>query len=125
MRKSTKIFGAAAVASLVFAAGSAFTAANTGVTNETVGYQSNVISGVTVSNVAYVVDIGDSSKLSSINFSVGADYSAGHTATLTINPGGTETYETCIISTGPDLITCATAVTIASVSGIALTVTTG
>lgn len=124
MRKSTRILGAAAVASLVFAAGSAFTAANTGVTNETVGYQSNVISGVTVSNVAYVVDIGDSSKLSSINFSVGADYSAGHTATLTINPGGSETYDTCVITALPDLITCATAAPIATTLGIGLTVTT-
>ncbi len=123
MRKSTKILGAAAVASLVFAAGSAFTAANTGIDNATVGYQSNVISGVVVSNVAYVVDGGDSSKLSSIDFTVGVDYSVGHTATLAINPGVDETPETCLIAATK--ISCATAVTIVSVTGIGLTVTTG
>jgi len=122
MRTSTKLVGALAVAGVVAAGSSAFTASNTGVDAANVGYESAVISGVAVTNVAYVVDPGDASKLSQIEFTEAADLTTGHEAILTIN-GPTTTQIVCDVSVA-STITCLTPVDIASVTSIALTVTT-
>lgn len=125
MRKSTKLLGGLAAAAIVAAGGSAFTAANTGVDAANVGYQSATISGVSVTNVEYVVDAGDASKLSSIVFTETEDVSAGHKAILTINgPAETQTVcSTVVVGT----ITCAVPALqadITTILSIALTVTT-
>lgn len=111
MHKKSKLLAAVAAAGLVAVGGSAFTAANTGVDDAFVGYDSAQISGVTVSNVEYVVDSTDASKLSSIVFTEAEDVSAGYEAILTIN-GPTTTQIACtatydsMSSTGT--ITCLT-----------------
>lgn len=125
MRTSTKLLGGLAAAAIVAAGGSAFTAANTGVDAANVGYQSATISGVSVTNVAYVVDGADASKLSDINFTETEDVSVGHQAILTIN-GPTETQTVCDTSVIGS-ITCvvpAAQAAIAGILSIALTVTT-
>ncbi|WP_024285453.1 hypothetical protein [Cellulomonas sp. KRMCY2] len=123
MRTSIKLLGALAAAGLVAAGGSALTANNTGVEAANVGYQSAVISGVTVSNVEYVVDPLDASMLSEIVFTEAPDVSAGHLAILTVN-GPTQTQITCDTSVALT-ITCLTpSLVISTITSIALTVTT-
>lgn len=54
MRKSTKLFGALAVAGLVAAGGSAFTAANIGQdATKVMGYSTTTVSGATVTSLTY------------------------------------------------------------------------
>lgn len=126
MRSKKKRFLAAfAVAGMIAASTSAFTAANTGVDDAYVGYDSATISGVTVSNVAYNVDESDASKLSSIVFTEAEDVSTGYDAILTIN-GPTEAQIACtatydgVESVGT--IDCPTTANVADVVSIALTV---
>ena len=125
MHGKKKFFGALAVAGLVAASGSAFTAANTGVDDAYVGYESNTVSGVSVTNVAYNVDALDASKLSSIVFTETEDVSSGYQAILTVN-GPTEAQITCTTTydaTGlVGTIDCPTTADVAGVTSIALTV---
>ena len=126
MRKNFKLLGAVAVAGLVAAGGFAFTAANTGVEDAIAGYQSAAVTGVTVTNVEYVVDETDASKFSSIVFTENQDVSAYHTATLTLGNGNSYTRFTCVTTT-IGTITCDTAtaganVDITAVDSVALTV---
>ena len=126
MRKSTKFLTALAVAGMVAVSGSAYTAANTGVDDAFVGYDSNTTSGVSVTNVAYNVDATNASLLDSIVFTETENVSSGYDAILTIN-GPTNTQITCtptydaVAEVGT--ITCPTTATVASVTSIALTVT--
>ena len=129
MRKNFKLLGAVAVAGLVAAGGSAFTAANTGVTPAIAGYQSAAVTGVAVTNVEYKVDPADGSKFSSIVFTETTDVSSNHTAKLTLDKGtGTPAVSDCTISatppaTGaPGTITCLTTANVKEVVSVALTV---
>ena len=124
MKKATKFLTAAAVAGMLAASGSAYTAASTGVDDAYVGYDSNTTSGVTVSNVEYKVSATDASKLSQIVFTEAEDVSTGYKAILTIN-GPTATQITCTTAfdTGVGTITCPTTANVADVTSIALTVT--
>ena len=130
MRKNFKLLGAVAVAGLVAAGGSAFTAANTGVDATIAGYESAAVTGVTVTNVEYVVNATDATKFSSIVFTETEDVSTGYTAKLSLGDGATGTVytsTTCAtptytVSTGPGTITCATTANVADVDHVALTV---
>jgi hypothetical protein len=122
MRKSTKFLGTLAVAGLVAAGGSAFTFGNT-LPASVAGYASAAVSGVTVTNVAYVVDPADASLLTDINFVVTEDVSAGYDAILTINgPAGGATQIVCDADTA-SAIDCPVTDPIASINSITLTVT--
>ena len=134
MRKNFKLLGAVAVAGLVAAGGSAFTATNTGVGPTIAGHQSAAVTGVSVTNVEYVVNTSDASKLSSIVFSETEDVSTGYAATLTLGKGVTATVFTRsdratitapVTATGSEAdgtITCATTANVADVDSVALTV---
>lgn len=125
MRTRSKLIGALAVAGVVAASGTAFTAANTGFTaNEFVGYGSTTVTGVTVSNVAYNVNGTDASLLDTIVFTVAQDVTgAGYESLLTIN-GATGTRTTCTATfTTVGTITCPTTAAIATVTSVGLTVT--
>ena len=118
-----RFLGALAVAGVIAASTSAFTAANTGVDDVYVGYDSATISGVTVTNVAYNVDTTDASKLSSIVFTENEDVSTGYDAILTVN-GSTTTQIPCTATyaTSVGTITCPVTANVADVTSIALTV---
>ena len=91
------------------------------------------VTGVSVTNVEYVVNETDASKLSSIVFSETQDVSTGHTATLTLGKGTTATVFTrsdCATITAPGTepaapgtITCATTANVADVDSVALATT--
>lgn len=120
-----KFLGALAVAGVMAASGSAFTAANTGVDDAYVGYDFNTISGVTVTNIAYNVNATDASKLSSIVFTETQDVSIGYDAILTINgPSGTRITCTPTYGGTPAVgtIDCPTTANVADVTSIGLTV---
>ena len=122
MRKNFKLLGAVAVAGLVAAGGSAFTAANTGVTAAYVGYASASVTGVTVSNVNYVVNQTNPSKLSSIVFTESEDVTTGYKATLTLDQGTSPLTVSSCLTTTINTITCDTTANVAAVVGVALTV---
>lgn len=127
MRKSTKFLSALAVAGMIAASGSAFTAASTGVDDAYVGYDTATTSGVTVSNVEYRVSSTDASKLSNIVFTEAQDVSTGYKSILTVN-GPTTTQITCTATfvagtPGVGTITCPTSANVADVTSISLTVT--
>lgn len=100
MRKSQKLVGAAALAGLIVAGGSAFTASNTLPGNDTgqVGYGSTTVTGITVSNIAYTPDTTDGSKLASVVLTstdlTNAKDTTG-TLTLTGSTGTVLTTEDC------------------------------
>ena len=125
MNKATKFLTTIAVAGMVAASGSAFTAASTGVDDAIVGFDDNATSGVTVSNVAYNVESSDASLLDSIVFTEAEDVSTGHNIILTIN-GTTTTQIDCTATYAASVgtITCDTTGTaVVDVDSIALTVT--
>ena len=129
MRKNFKLLGALAVAGLVAAGGSAFTDANTGINDAIGGYSSADVSGVVVTKVEYVVDVANSAKFSSINFSESTDVvTVTHTAKLTVTGGATPVVTTCTIgatagtTAAPATITCPTTANVEDVTSIALTV---
>ena len=120
--RKKRLLAALAVAGLIATSGSALTAANTGIDDAYVGYGSNTISGVTVTNIAYNVDPVDASKLASIVFTEAEDVSAGYDAILTIN-GPTNTQIACTATFATEgTITCPTNANVADVTSIALTV---
>jgi hypothetical protein len=87
MRVSTKILVAGAAAALVAAGGSAFTAGNTIASGSKVGYGDTTVSGISVSDVQYVVSATDGSKIDKVKF-VSTDSTASNsTGTLTIKDG--------------------------------------
>ena len=92
MGKSTRFIAALAVAGIVAAAGSAFTATST-IDNaeQHVGAVGQTISGVTVSTVQYTVGAGDTTT--AVAFHVGETLGAGDTVTATISDGSTGTAE--------------------------------
>jgi hypothetical protein len=131
MRISYKLLVAGSAAALVAAGGSAFTASGSGVDDAYVSYDTNTVSGVTVSNVEYVVSSTDASKLSKIVFTEAEDVTTGYKRTLTVN-GPTTTQIDCDASfTAADsttgaaaygTITCLTDANVADVTSISLTV---
>lgn len=69
MRKNIKVLGAVAVAGLVAATGSAFTAGNS-VANSVAGFGTSTVSGATVSAVAHTLSSdGDAVTASQVTFS--------------------------------------------------------
>ena len=91
MRKSTKVFGALAVAGVAAVSGSAFTASNTMPTTTPgkVGYGSTTVSGITVDKVEYVVSTADASKIDQVKFVSTDTGAANSTGTLKIMNGTT------------------------------------
>jgi hypothetical protein len=86
MRNSTKLFGAVAVAGLVAAGGSAFTATSTiDSSQKYVGAVSQAISGVTVTNVNYTVGADDTTT--AIDFAVAQVLAAGDSVSASVNSG--------------------------------------
>lgn len=69
MRKSTKLFGAVAVAGLVAAGGSAFTNSNSAIANQVHvgGYSTTTVTGADVSDIAYTYS-PDRSQVDAIVF---------------------------------------------------------
>jgi hypothetical protein len=80
MNKFTKVLGAAAVATLVGASGSAFTAANT-VSASNAGSGATAISGFAVSDIQYDANATDPTKLDAVRFTL--DKTARYTAIKT------------------------------------------
>ena len=121
MRKSTKIYGALAVAGLIIAGGTVFTEANT-VPTSTAGYGTSTVTGVTVNNVKYNVNLNDANHLTSIDFTEIEDISVvgDYKAIMTIN-GPTMAQITCVTTTAYT-ISCPTTAAIDTVQHVALTV---
>lgn len=127
MRLSRVLIAGAAVAAAGIAT-SAFTNSNTfnpdATADAEVGYGELVVSGVTVSNVAYNVVSTDATKLDTIVFTVAAD-AADTNSYLTLTGTGIATTPfSCIPSgAGPFVITCdAGEVVVEAVQKVALTV---
>jgi hypothetical protein len=107
MRNSKRILGALAVAGLVAAGGSAFTAGNTGMpATDTIGYNATTVTGATVNSLTYnysidkdevasvtlVLDLDTTTNVVEIGFNANAPVSCG---TGTYNATTTETTYTC------------------------------
>src|SRR4051794_35644268 len=85
MRRSTKVVGAVAVAGIVAAGGSAFTATSTiDHSAKTVGATGQTISGVNVTNVSYTWD-SSTDDTSGVDFTIGAPLGTNDTLTVTLN----------------------------------------
>jgi hypothetical protein len=88
MRKSTRFIGGLAMAGIVAAAGSAFTATSTiDNSNQHVGAVGQTISGVRVTNVEYEVDPAVKDKTVKVKFHVDQVLGAGDLVTATISDG--------------------------------------
>jgi hypothetical protein len=86
MRITTKFFGAVAVAGLVAAGGSAFTATSAIDSGQKyVGAVGQTISGVHVNNVSYTV--GASDTTTAVDFGVAEILAAGDTVSASVNGG--------------------------------------
>jgi len=113
MRKSTKLVAALAIAGVVAAGGSAFTASNTmSQTSNFAGYGQATATGATITDISYTPLSTDASKLSSVVFASSTDVT-GKTAKLTLKLAGSVvgTPYSCTLgafTTTMD-ITCATA----------------
>lgn len=88
MRKSTKLFGAVAVAGIVAAGGAAFTAANTMPAGGVSGYGQTVSTGATVTAVTDTLLPADNSKLASVAFTSSTDLT-GKAVSMTLKSGTT------------------------------------
>jgi hypothetical protein len=87
MRNITKVFGAVAVAGLVAAGGSAFTATSTiDSSQKYVGAVTQAISGVTVNNVQYTTDAATDTT-TAVDFGVAQVLAAGDTVSAALNGG--------------------------------------
>jgi hypothetical protein len=100
MRKSTRFIGGLAMAGIVAAAGSAFTATSTIDTQKYVGAVSQSISGVTVTNVQYMVD-PVSDKTTKVTFHVAELLGAGDVVTATIHGTGTPATDSAVCAQAP------------------------
>jgi hypothetical protein len=99
VRKSTTLFGAVAVAALVAAGGSAFTATSTiDQAAKHVGATSQSISGVAVTGVSYTWDSATDAT-SGVDFTIGS--ALGTNDTLTVSLNGTA--GACTVTTGTDV----------------------
>ena len=103
MRKSTRFIGALAVAGIIAAAGSAFTAtSNIDHGSQHVGAVSQSISGVNVTNVSYTVDSATDTT-TGVSFHVAETLDAWDTVTATISGEGAPATATCTPTDGtPD-----------------------
>jgi hypothetical protein len=87
MRRSTKLVAALAVAGVVAAGGSAFTASNTmSQTSNFAGYGQATATGATITNITYTPLSTDASKLSTVVFASSTDVT-GKVAKLTLKSG--------------------------------------
>lgn len=116
-------------AAVVIAGGSAFTAANTGMTDGKVGYQQVETTGVVILSTSYNTLSSDASKMDSIVFTTAQDIDTNFTAKLTLNQGGTPVVKSCAISgtSRPWTITCnggsTLNVAVADIASVGLTLT--
>jgi hypothetical protein len=127
MRSNTKILGAVAIAGLVAAGGSAFTATST-VDQATrhIGATSQAITGVTVDSVNYTV--GASDVTTAVSFHVAEVLGTGDTVTAVITSGtvtgaaGTATDDctAAAATVGTDL-TCSFGTGVANVTSLQIT----
>lgn len=115
MRTHTKFIGALAVAGIVAASGSAFTASNT-IPASVAGYGTSTISGATATSLKYTLN-GDGSQITgaAMNF-------AGDLTGKTVKAGfGTDTLTTCTLGVvgldNPDTTALADAYTPVTCSG--------
>jgi hypothetical protein len=113
MRKSTKFLGAFAVAGLIAASGSAFTASNTLPAGGVSGYGESLATGATITTISDTLLSSDNSKLASVVFTSTTDLT-GKTVSMTLKNGTTPVGSpyTCTFTaftTGSTTITCATA----------------
>lgn len=87
MRRSTKLAAALAIAGVVAAGGSAFTASNTmSQTSNVAGYGQATATGATVTKISYTSLSTDASKLASVIFTTSTNVT-GKTAKLTLKLG--------------------------------------
>jgi hypothetical protein len=112
MRNSTKLFGSIAVAGLVAAGGSAFTASNTLPAAGVSGYGEVVSTGATITAVTNTMMTTDASKLASVAFASSTDVTA-KTVKMTLKNGVTVVGSpyACTLgpyATGTMTITCTT-----------------
>jgi hypothetical protein len=107
MRTSIKFLGALAVAGLVAAGGSAFTASNTVAAGQVVGYGSTTITGATVSSMHYTLnDTG--TNVNSVTLVLAGDMMAipaGHAVASAVSIGFNQLATT---PCGPGVLTEAT-----------------
>lgn len=111
MRKRN-LLAAVAVAGVVAAGGSAFTASNTMPAGSVQGYGQVVSTGAAVTSMTTSVVSGDASKLASVAFNTTTDVT-GKTVKMTLKNGSTVVGSpyTCTVSgtASPWTITCSTA----------------
>ncbi len=88
MRNTKKILGAVAVAGLVAAGASAFTASNTLPVGSVSGYGQTVSTGATITTVTDTLVTTDHSKLASVAFTSSTDVT-GKTVSMTLKSGAT------------------------------------
>lgn len=84
MRKSSKLLVAAAAAGLVATGGSAFTASQSIQAGSKVGYGDTTVSGLTVTDVQYIVSTTDGSKIDKVKFVTADSAATSSKGTLTI-----------------------------------------
>jgi hypothetical protein len=127
MRKSTQIMGAIAVAGLVAAGTSAFTASgitnNAGASQFVGGTVSQSITGATLSTIAYgFSDAPANSAITSVTLTFADANSDGKTPTVTFTAGSPESF-TCSAISGSHVSTCtADSADQTGASGVAITV---
>lgn len=105
-------------------AGSAFTAANTGVDDHTAGVDSAVVTGIDVTNIAYDLD-STRETVNSLTFT-SADTTTGMTAELSLDDG--TSWTTCAAVTldgGPLVCDAPASTTLKSVDKVTLVVSEG
>ncbi len=123
MKNTTRIALGLGAALVVASGGSAFTAANTSSETELdVGYNSVDVTGISISNIAYVQQVSNISLLDKVVFTATQNVTgAGYAIKMTLN-GPTNTATTCTAALL--VITCdmATNVPYASVDSVQLNV---
>lgn len=85
MHKSTKVLVGLGAAGLIAAGGSALTAGQTMPAGSKVGYGDVTVSGLTVSDIQYVVSSTDGSKIDVIKFVTSDAAAANSKGTLTVS----------------------------------------
>ena len=117
MRLRTRVIGAAGIAAVVAAGGSAFTASNTGVPlTRTLGDSSTAVTGAAVSAMAFTLNT-DNSKVNDVVYTLASALQPTSTASITVTSndadrGGPFPY-TCTPDVETSLVlTCATTATV-------------
>lgn len=103
MSRKRMIFTGAAMAAVIAAGGTAYTASNT-VPNATVGYGTNTVSGGTVNSIAYNLS-ADGSNINTVTLKMAGDTTSSNVS-IGFNSGSTTSCGTGTVSgTSPSLVT--------------------